>query len=141
MKAHHTGVLNTIIPFRLARLRPGLYGPVWGDGSLLVCKNFVSKVVKTREHGNIHVMSTTGAHIRIRGNTGEVTQVPAGKFVEICDEAGAIACLVYRTNRGSVRVVMPEDIQEIQRYKDIFDVNFCRETVKVAQTVNDRSSI
>lgn len=84
--------------------------------------------------------SKTGPILRIRKRDGSTQIVPKGVFVEICDEAGNVGCVLYQTSKGSVRVITPEDINEVQHYKGIFKVPFCSDILDVQQTIHDNSN-
>lgn len=74
--------------------------------------------------------------INIRTKEGELVQVPDGTFVEVCDESDNIACLIYRMRDGTIKVVLPTDTQDVERYKNIFQVNFCPILVDATQKIN-----
>ena len=117
-----------------ATILPGHYGPVLVDAYL--ARESGIKPIFDRK-GQIGMLKTMAAKIILREQDGTTTEVPKGRFVEICDEDNKIACLLYYTNKGSVRMVMPDDIKEVQHYKDIFKVDFCSTVVDVSTTIND----
>lgn len=54
--------------------------------------------------------------IRVRTTDGKAYKMnPAARFVEICDEEGKIAAVVFQKDNGEVRVVSTED-KEFYRY-------------------------
>lgn len=55
------------------------------------------------------------AQIKVRLKNGKLYNVKDAAFVEICNDVGALACLVYMQNSGVVKVCYPND-EEYARY-------------------------
>ena len=47
--------------------------------------------------------------IRLRTQAGEVREVGDARFVEICNDAGEVAAVVFARADGAVRVLMDDD--------------------------------
>lgn len=76
--------------------------------------------------------------IRVRTIQGKASEVKNGAFVEVCDDEGTVAAIVYRNNKtGEVQIITPEDETEATYYKKLFDVEFCDTLVEVPQTVTE----
>ena len=56
--------------------------------------------------------------------TGKATEVPDGTFVEICDQAGAVAMLIYRDPQGLIRTVRSTDAEAVRRYCALYKTSF-----------------
>lgn len=116
-------------------IRPGLYGPCMLNGTISIDSG-VEPIFDVQ--GQIGYRRIMPPVIKIREENGKEVKVPKGRFVEICDESDKIACLIYYTNQGSVRVVMPDDLKEVEYYKNIFHVDFCKSVVDVSPSIDDR---
>lgn len=79
--------------------------------------------------------------IRVRCINGDVHTVRDGSFVEVCDDDGLIACLVYKTHAGVVRIVFPDSVKETEHYAKTFDVKFCKNVLDVPSEINDQRSL
>jgi hypothetical protein len=54
--------------------------------------------------------------IRVRTVDGKAYKMsPTARFVEICDEEGKVAAVVFQNDNGAVRVISVED-KEFHRY-------------------------
>lgn len=114
-------------------MRLGIYGPYFSDGSVLeICQD----IYPTETEKTIY-WRTMGPVLRIRKIDGATIDVPKGVFVELCDEDGKIGAVVYQTSKGVIRVITPDDINEVQQYKGIFKVSFCSDVVEIKQTIHD----
>ena len=47
--------------------------------------------------------------IRIRQQNSNVIEVPDGEATEILDSKGALAVVIYKDHKGTIRVLMPGD--------------------------------
>lgn len=59
------------------------------------------------------------AKIKIRLKNGKAYSVKDASFVEICNDAGDLACLVYMMDSGWVKICEPSD-PEFSRYLAAF---------------------
>lgn len=76
--------------------------------------------------------------VRVRTVQNQVSEIKNGAFVEVCDDDGKVAAIVYRNNKtGEVQIITPEDVTEATYYKKLFDVEFCDTVVDVPQTVTE----
>ena len=57
--------------------------------------------------------------IRIRTATGQEVPVPAGQFVEICSDDGAVGMVFFQSAPGTIIQVVPGS-QDAARYEDMF---------------------
>lgn len=63
--------------------------------------------------------------LRIRDRTGKTAEIQEQfRFVEICDNRGDIAKLLYTDDAGAVKVIGAGE-PEALRYAQLFNVNFC----------------
>ena len=63
--------------------------------------------------------------LRLRHTDGTAQELPAtARFVELTDEEGKVALLVYRDDRGICHVTRPGD-DEAKRYAKLYGAIFC----------------
>jgi hypothetical protein len=61
--------------------------------------------------------------LRIRDEKGNATELGDSQFVEICDQDGAIAVLIYKDAGGLIHTVRAGD-PEAKKYEELFRVKF-----------------
>lgn len=77
-------------------------------------------------------------HIQTRDIKGGVQILPQEyRFVEICDDDGKIGCAIYKSSNNTLHIIYPDDVKEVKRYEDTFNVKFCKRTVEVPIDIND----
>lgn len=118
-------------------MRLGMYGPYFDNTSIL---EIYQDIKPDLSEQNVKWQVMSGPILRIRKTDGTVQVVPRGIFVEVCDEDGKVACVVYQTSKGVIRVITPEDRNEVQQYKGIFKVPFCTDVVDITQTIHDSAN-
>lgn len=62
--------------------------------------------------------------LRLRKDDGAVLEVTQSTFVEVADDHGDIAYLIYTTPSGVVKLINAND-PEAERYSHLFHVKFC----------------
>jgi len=62
--------------------------------------------------------------IRVRRPDGSIIEAPAGSFVEICDQEGAVAVASYIDNNFIIRSIRASDSKAAAQYSRLFGVKF-----------------
>jgi len=63
--------------------------------------------------------------LRLRHTDGKAQDMPpTARFIELTDEEGKVAVLIYQDDRGACHVIRPGD-QEATRYAKLYGVTFC----------------
>jgi len=69
--------------------------------------------------------------IRIRNPKGEITEVPDACFVELADEEGNIAEVIFQGNNCELKRISHNSGETATNYSKVFGVDFIKKVIRL----------